>query len=58
MFVKRSVIQYSNTPTLHLMVRVVEEANDLIEHNIKAYKALDFPAATGNTNKPPEALPK
>ena len=39
-------------------VNYFEEANDLIEHNKKAYKAVDFPAATGNTNIPPEALPR
>ena len=36
----------------------MEEARDLIKHNKKAYKALDFPNATGNTTKPPEVIPK
>ncbi|MFC1567253.1 multiheme c-type cytochrome [Thermodesulfobacteriota bacterium] len=36
----------------------MEEARDLIKHNKKAYKATDFPNATGNTKKPPEALPQ
>ena len=36
----------------------MEEARDLIKHNKKAYKAEDFPNATGNKNKPPEVLPK
>jgi hypothetical protein len=36
----------------------MEEARDLIEHNKKAYKATDFPNATGSKTVPPEALPK
>ncbi len=36
----------------------MEEARDLIEHNKKAYKALDFPNATGNTTKPKEIFGK
>jgi hypothetical protein len=39
-------------------VGYMEEANDLIEHNKKAYKAEDFPNATGNTTKPKEVFPK
>ena len=39
-------------------VSFMEEANGLIKHNRKAYRALDFPNATGNTTKPPEVLPK
>jgi len=38
-------------------VNFMEEANDLIEHNKKAYIAKDFPNATGNTTVPPEAKP-
>jgi len=34
----------------------MEEARDLIEHNRKAYKAVDFPNATGSTAKPPEVF--
>ncbi len=30
----------------------MEEANELIEHNKKAYKAADWPNATGDTTKP------
>ena len=36
----------------------MEEARELISHNKKAYKATDFPNATGNTSKPPEVLPR
>jgi len=36
----------------------MKEARELIKHNKKAYKAADFPNATGNTEKPPEVLPK
>ena len=36
----------------------MEEARDLIKHNKKAYKALDFPNATGNPTKPQEVIPK
>ncbi len=39
-------------------VNFMEEANDLIKHNKKAYKAVDFPAATGSTQKPPEVFGK
>ncbi len=39
-------------------VNFMEEANDLIKHNKKAYKAVDFPAATGSTEKPPEVFGK
>jgi len=38
--------------------KFMEESRDLIKHNKKAYRAVDFPNATGNTNKPPEVLPK
>ncbi len=34
----------------------MEESRDLIEHNQKAYKATDFPNATGSTTKPPEVF--
>jgi len=34
----------------------MEEARDLIEHNQKAYKAADFPNATGSTVKPIEVF--
>ncbi|MEA2062348.1 MAG: multiheme c-type cytochrome [Gemmatimonadota bacterium] len=36
----------------------MEEARELIEHNRKAYKAADYPNATGNTSKPKEVLPE
>jgi len=36
----------------------MEESRDLIEHNQKAYKAADFPNATGNTSKPTEVISK
>ena len=36
----------------------MELSRDLIKHNKKAYKAPDYPNATGNTNKPPEILPR
>ncbi|MBW1991636.1 MAG: cytochrome c3 family protein [Deltaproteobacteria bacterium] len=39
-------------------VRFVEEANDLIKHNRKAYRAVEYPAATGTTTKPPEVFGK
>jgi hypothetical protein len=32
--------------------------NDLIKHNKKAYKATDFPAATGNTTRPAKVFGK
>ncbi|MBN1102372.1 MAG: hydroxylamine oxidoreductase [Deltaproteobacteria bacterium] len=35
----------------------MEEAWDLIQHNRKAYKASDFPNATGNRNRPAEVFP-
>jgi len=34
---------------------MMEKARDLIRKNRKAYKAADFPGATGNTT-PPEAI--
>ncbi len=39
-------------------VNYFEEANDLIKHNKKAYRAMDFPAATGNTKRPAELFPE
>ena len=36
----------------------MEEARDLIKHNKKAYKAMDFPNATGNTIPPEAVFPK
>ncbi|MBI4619680.1 MAG: hydroxylamine oxidoreductase [Desulfobacterales bacterium] len=36
----------------------MEEARDMLKHKRKAYKALDFPNATGTTKKPEEILPK
>jgi hypothetical protein len=36
----------------------MEEARDLIQHNQKAYKATDYPGATGSTVKPPEVFGK
>ena len=36
----------------------MEEARDAIKHNKKAYKATDFPNATGNTTKPVEGIRK
>ncbi len=36
----------------------MEEARDLIQHNKKAYKALDFPNATGDTRVPREVAPR
>ena len=38
-------------------INYMEEANDLIEHNKKAYIAKDFPAATGSTTRPPQVSP-
>jgi hydroxylamine dehydrogenase len=35
----------------------MEEARELIKHNKKAYKAEDFPNATGSTTKPKEVIP-
>lgn len=35
----------------------MEEARALIAHGTKAYKAADFPNATGNVNVPPEVAP-
>jgi hypothetical protein len=35
----------------------MEEARELIEHNKKAYKAEDWPNATGNTTRPKEVFP-
>ena len=34
----------------------MEEARDLVKHNQKAYKATDYPNATGSTQKPPEVF--
>jgi hypothetical protein len=39
-------------------VNFMEEARDLIKHNKKAYKAEDWPNATGNTTRPLELFPK
>jgi len=39
-------------------VHFMEEAQDLIHHNKKAYRALDFPNAKGTTVRPPEVFPK
>jgi hydroxylamine dehydrogenase len=39
-------------------VNFMEEADELIKHNKKAYVAKDFPAATGSTQKPPEVFGK
>ena len=36
----------------------MEESRELIEHNKKAYKTLDFPNATDNTTKPKEVIPQ
>ncbi|MDX9785263.1 MAG: multiheme c-type cytochrome [Desulfobacterales bacterium] len=38
-------------------VGFMEEANELIKHNQKAYKAEDFPNATGKTTKPAMLFP-
>ena len=38
-------------------VNFMEEAGELIEHGTKAYRAEDFPNATGNTQVPPEVAP-
>jgi hypothetical protein len=35
----------------------MEEARELIKHNKKAYKAEDWPNATGNTTKPKAVFP-
>jgi hypothetical protein len=32
----------------------MQEARELLEHNKKAYKAPDFPNATGDTTRPKE----
>ncbi len=37
-------------------VNFMEEADELIKHNKKAYVAKDFPGATGSTQKPPEVF--
>ncbi|MDH3802369.1 MAG: hydroxylamine oxidoreductase, partial [Deltaproteobacteria bacterium] len=37
-------------------VSFTEGGNDLIKHNKKAYKAIDFPAATGNTTRPAQVF--
>ncbi len=39
-------------------INFMEESNDLIEKNQKAYKAVDFPGATGNTERPPQTMPQ
>ena len=39
-------------------INFFEEADDLIKHDQKAYRALDFPAATGNTTRPKELFPQ
>lgn len=39
-------------------VSFTEGGNDLIKHNKKAYKAIDFPAATGNTTRPAKVFGK
>jgi len=36
----------------------MEEARELIKNNKKAYKAEDYPNATGSTEKPKEVIPK
>jgi hydroxylamine dehydrogenase len=36
----------------------MEEARELIHENRKAYKAEDYPNATGSTKKPPEVAPR
>jgi len=36
----------------------MKEAGELLKHNKKAYKATDFPNATGNTTKPASLFPK
>jgi len=38
--------------------KFMEEARDLIKNNKKAYRAVDFPNATGNTKRPPEVMPR
>lgn len=35
----------------------MEEANDMISHNRKAYKAVDYPGATGSTQNPEKPAP-
>ena len=39
-------------------VTFMHQSNELIESNQKAYVAKDFPAATGNTTRPPETMPQ
>ena len=39
-------------------VTFMHKGNELIESNQKAYIAKDFPAATGNTTRPPETMPQ
>jgi hypothetical protein len=34
----------------------MEEARDMIQHKQKAYKAADYPNATGDTTKPTEVF--
>ncbi len=36
----------------------MELSRDLLKHNKKAYKAPDYPNATGDKNKPPQVLPR
>jgi hypothetical protein len=36
----------------------MKEGNEMIEHNRKAYKAVDFPNATGSTTRPEILFPK
>jgi hypothetical protein len=36
----------------------MEEARELVHENRKAYKAEDFPNATGRTERPPEVAPR
>jgi hypothetical protein len=39
-------------------VGFMKEGNEMLEHNRKAYKAVDFPNATGNTTRPEVLFPK
>jgi len=36
----------------------MELSRDLIKNNKKAFRAPDYPNATGDKNKPPQALPR
>lgn len=40
------------------LVNFMHQANKLIEHNQKAFRALDFPNATGTTERPREIFPE